>query len=148
MSARETALAALATRLATTLASMSPPPVVARNATIPQVIPAGGLVMLRDGETTNSTTMMSPLTYAIEHGAEVEVIARGATAAASQVRLDDLLVAVAGALITDRTLGGAVEWAEPGLPAFDDLTFDGAAPARTATVVVSLFFTVAASPLS
>lgn len=142
MSARETAIAALATRIAAGLAARIPPPTVQRNTTIPQALPFGGLVVIRDGETANQTTMMSPLSYAIEHAAEVEVVSR------TQEQLDALLVAIAAAIAADRLLAGAVEWAEPSVPVFDDLTFDGAAPARSASFTVSLFFTVAASPLS
>lgn len=142
MSARETAIAALVARITAGLAARVPPPLVQRNATIPQALPMGGLVVIRDGETANQTTIMSPLSYAIEHAAEVEVLAR------TQALLDALLVDIAAAVVADRLLGGAVEWAEPGAAMMDDLTFDGAAPARSASVIVTLYFTVAASPLS
>lgn len=142
MSARENAIAALAARIATALAARVPPPLVQRNTTIPQALPMAGLVVIRDGETANQTTMMSPLSYAIEHAAEVEVVAR------TQPQLDAILVDIAAAIVADRLLAGAVEWAEPSVPVFDDLTFEGAAPARAANFTVSLFFTVAASPLS
>jgi len=49
MSARETAIAALISRLATSLAVRNPAPLVLRGETIPQRIPAGGLVVVRDG---------------------------------------------------------------------------------------------------
>lgn len=82
MSARETALAALFSRLATALGTRSPPPLVLRNETAPQRPPAGGLVVVRDGETVEETPILSPLAWAIKHRAEVEVIAPGATPAA------------------------------------------------------------------
>lgn len=46
------------------------------------------------------------------------------------------------------TLGGAVEWAQPGAPSFDDAETEGAAAARAASVPVTLSFTVAGSPLA
>ena len=142
MSARETAISALVTRITAALSTRMPPPQVQRNVTIPQALPSGGLIVVRDGEIIDQTTIMSPLSYAIEHAAEIEIVAR------TQATLDTLMTAVAAAVVADRTLSGAVEWAAPSAPLFDDVTFDGAAPARSASFTVSLFFTVAATPLS
>jgi hypothetical protein len=46
------------------------------------------------------------------------------------------------------TLGGAVEWAQPDSPSFDDIDIDGAASVRAASVPVSLWFTTGETPLS
>ncbi len=142
MSTRETALAALHTLLATALAVRNPAPKVLRDETVPQRLPAGGLVVIRDGETVEETAILSPLAWAVEHRAEVEVVATGTAP------LDALLVAIGVAITADRTLGGAVEWAQPGSAAFQDVEFEGAAPARAALVPVTLWFTVAGSPLA
>jgi hypothetical protein len=142
VSARETALAALHARLGATLAARNPAPKVLRNETIPQRLPAGGLVVVRDGETVEETAILSPLAWAIEHRAEVEVVA------ATGALLDALLVDISSAITGDRTLGGTVEWAQPGAPSFDDAETEGAAPARVASVPVTLSFTVAGSPLA
>jgi hypothetical protein len=108
----------------------------------PQRLPAGGLVVVRDGETVEETPILSPLSWAVEHRAEVEVVA------ATSALLDALLVDIAAAIAGDRTLGGAVEWAGPGAPSFDDAETEGAAAARAASVLVTLSFTVAGSPLA
>lgn len=142
MSVRETAIAGLAARITTGLAVRNPPPSIGRNTTIPQALPAGGLVVVRDGETTSQQAILSPLSYAIEHAAEIEVVAR------TNTLVDALLVDIAAAILADRTLGGVVEWAEPGSPTFDDVTFEGAAPARSASLSITLFYTVAGSPLA
>ncbi|MFL1462474.1 hypothetical protein ACI6QG_09755 [Roseococcus sp. DSY-14] len=142
MSARETALAALSARLGAVLAARSPAPKVLRNETVPQRLPAGGLVVVRDGETVEETAILSPLAWAVDHRAEVEVVA------ATGALLDALLVDIATAVAGDRTLGGAVEWAQPGAPSFDDAEVEGAAAARAASVPVTLSFTVAGSPLA
>jgi hypothetical protein len=139
---RETALAALSARLGAALATRSPAPKVLRNETVPQRLPAGGLVMVRDGETVEETAILSPLAWAVEHRAEVEVVA------ATGALLDTLLVDIAAAIAGDRTLGGAVEWAQPGAPSFDDAEAEGAAATRAASVPVTLSFTVAGSPLA
>jgi hypothetical protein len=142
VSARETALAALSARLGAALAARSPAPKVLRNETVPQRLPTGGLVVVRDGETVEETPILSPLAWAVEHRAEVEVVA------ATGALLDALLVDIAAAIAGDRTLGGAVEWAQPGAPSFDDAETEGAAAARAASVPVTLSFTVAGSPLA
>ena len=54
----------------------------------------------------------------------------------------------AGLITANRTLGGAVEWAQPGSAGFEDVEFEGAATARAASISVTLFFTAAATPLS
>jgi hypothetical protein len=148
MSAREAAIAALDATLASALAIRSPTPIILRNETVPQRIPAGGLVVVRDGETLSETAMFSPLAWAIEHGAEVEIVVAGATPADRDALLDDLLSAVGAAVAADRTLGGAVEWAGPGAPRFEDIVVEGAAASRAALVTVTLAFTVLATPLA
>ncbi|WP_135470772.1 hypothetical protein [Crenalkalicoccus roseus] len=142
MSARETALAALHARLGATLSARSPAPKILRNETVPQRLPPGGLVVVRDGETVEETPILSPLAWQVEHRAEVEVVA------ATGTTLDTLLVDVAAAIAAERTLGGTVEWAQPGGAAFEDVEFEGAAAARAASIPVTLWFTVAGSPLA
>ena len=148
MSARETAIAALHSRLVTSLAARNPAPVVLRGETVPQRIPAGGLVVVRDGEAVEETPILSPLAWQIEHRAEVEITVAGATPTARNTLLDALLVDVAAAISANRTLGGAVEWTQPGSASFEDVEFEGAAAARAASVPVTLWFTVAGSPLA
>ena len=142
MSVRETALVALHARLGAALAARNPAPKVLRNETVPPRLPTGGLVVVRDGETVEETAILSPLAWAVEHRAEVEVVA------ATGALLDTLLVDIAAAIAGDRTLAGAVEWAQPGAPSFDDAETEGAAAARAASVPVTLSFTVAGSPLA
>jgi hypothetical protein len=142
VSARETALAALHARLGAALVGRNPAPKVLRNETVPQRLPPGGLVVVRDGETVEETPILSPLAWAVEHRAEVEVVA------ATGALLDALLVDIAAAIAGDRTLGGAVEWAQPGAASFDDTETEGAAAAHAASVPVTLSFTVAGSSLA
>ncbi|WPB83709.1 hypothetical protein [Sediminicoccus rosea] len=148
MSVREAAIAALHSRLATSLAVRNPAPLVLRGETVPQRIPAGGLVVVRDGEAVEETPILSPLAWQIEHRAEVEVTVAGATPAARTALLDALLVDVAAAVTANRTLSGAVEWAQPGSASFEDVEFEGAAAARAAAIPITLWFTVAGSPLA
>jgi hypothetical protein len=148
MSMRETAIAALHGQLQTALSTRNPAPLVLRNEIVPQRLPPGGLVVLRDGETVEETAILSPLAWAIEYRAEIEVTVGGATPGGRSALLDALLVDLAAGITADRTLGGAVEWAQPGAPDFEDVEFEGAAAARAASIPVALFFTVAGSPLA
>jgi hypothetical protein len=149
MSARETAIAALLANLvASAAARPSPKPVVLRNETYPQALPAGGLVVLRDGETTLAEPIMSPLRWHIEHDAQVEVMVAGNTAAARATALDTLLAALAAGIAASRTLGGAVEYAQPGPAELEDIEYEGAAPLRAARFSVTLQFSAADTPLS
>jgi len=149
MSARETALAALLANLtASAAARPAPKPVVLRNETYPQALPPGGLVVLRDGETALAEPIMSPLRWHIEHEAQVEVVVAGNTAAARAAALDALLVALAAGIVANRTLGGAVEYAQAGPADLEDVEFEGAAPLRAARFNVTLQFSAAETPLS
>jgi hypothetical protein len=148
VSIREAAIAALHATIATALASRSPAPQVLRGETVPQRLPSGGLVVVQDGETAEETAILSPLRWQVRHVAEVVVAAPGATPDDRAQLLDELLVDIADAIVADRTFGGAVEWAQPESPSFDDLEFDGAASVRAASVPVSLWFTTSETPLS
>lgn len=149
MSAREAAIAALVAQItASAAARPSPRPVVLRNETYPQSLPAGGLVVVRDGETVISEAIMSPLRFHMEHAAEVEVVVGGATAAARAAAIDALLVALAAGVSANRTLGGAVEYAEVGTADLEDIEFEGAAALRAARFSVTLQFSAAETPLS
>ena len=148
MSIRETAITALHSRLVASLAVRDPAPLVLRGEAVPQRVPPGGLVVVRDGETVEETPILSPLAWQVEHRAEVEITVVGAAPAVRNTLLDALLVDIAAAIAANRTLGGAVEWTQPGSASFEDVEFEGGAAARAAAVPVTLWFTVAGSPLA
>jgi hypothetical protein len=148
VSAREAAIAALHATVAAALAVRSPTPQVLRGETVPQRLGPGGLAMIQDGETAEETAILSPLRWQVRHVTEIVVAAGGPTPEARAAALDALLVDLAEAIVANRTLDGAVEWAQPESPSFDDLALEGAAPVRAASVPVSLWFTTADTPLS
>jgi len=128
---RETAITALFT-----LVQGLPGIPALRNAAWPERIPPGGLVVVRDGETIDEEGLLSPLAYGITHRADVEVFA------ADEAARDAIIAALAAAIADDRTLGGAVEWAEVSSPDFDTVAPDGAAGVAAASVPLRLMFTV------
>ena len=131
---REQILSALLARL-----EAVPDAMVKREAPLPETVPAGGLIILRDGDPGDPEVLLSPVTYFWEHQTEIEVIIqRGA--ADDSAALDALLMAVGNALAADRSLGGLAEWLDWGAPKTSDLAIDGAAALRGATVPVTIHY--------
>lgn len=129
MSVREQVLEALASRLATV-----PAATVLRNAALPLTIPAGGLVILGDGDPGEPETMLSPLAYLYQHRADIDVVVREHDPAARDVLFDALLGHIAVALHADRTLGGLADWIEvlPARPT--EIPVEGAETLKAATL--------------
>ena len=121
-----------------------PGPAVLRGAILPERIPTGGLLVLRDGDPGTPDVTLSPLQYHFEHRAEVEVIVQGKTPADRDAAFDVLLAKLATAIITDRTLGGLCDWAEAEAPQPVDLPVEGAEALKAAIVPVILTYTTAA----
>lgn len=129
--ARETILRALHTGLA------SLPTRVVRGEPLPDTVPAGGLVILRDGDPGEPEVTMSPLRYHYEHRAEVEVMVHTAD---RDTAFDNLVASIGAALAADRTLGGLCDWVEPEAPAPADLPIEGAPVMKAATIGVVLHY--------
>lgn len=142
MSARETAIQALQAAI---VAAVAPVQVV-RDATRPEDLPRAGLVLLRTGETQSAEAMMSPLQYAVEHQAEVIALYADADPTARAEAIDDMLAAIVGALAANRTLAGAVEWAQPGSPVTEADDTEGTTPVGGMSMPITLYFTAAESP--
>jgi hypothetical protein len=135
MAAIETALAALAAIL--DAATMAP---VIRNADRPEAIPAGGIILLRDGEQTEVDESYSPLRFHIQHTAEVIIVA------ASESDRNTLLGVASAAIVANRTLTGAVEHTQIEPVSFDLGDYEGAEAVRAARMPVALFYTTLDSP--
>lgn len=132
---RETVLAALHARLQP-LAALVP-----RDEILPERIPAGGLIILRDGQPGDPEVTLSPLLYHYQHRAELEVVVQTGTGRASA--FDTLIASIGTALEADRTLGGFCDWVEPEAPTSVDLPIEGAAAMRAAVITVVLHYTTA-----
>ncbi len=133
-SIREQILAALLARLETV-----PNATAKREAPLPETVPAGGLIILRDGDPGDPEVILSPVTYLWEHQTEIEVILqRGQNDDSAE--LDALLMAAGNALTADRSLGGLADWLDWGAPKTSGLAIDGAAALRGATVPVTIHY--------
>ena len=82
MTTRETILRALLARLKTI-----PDATVLRNEALPEKIPDGGLIILRDGDPGEPETLLSPLSYYWQHRALVEVVVQKGDQAHATSRL-------------------------------------------------------------
>ena len=135
MSRREAVLTALFQRLATL-----PSATVKRNEALPEKVPPGGLLIVRDGDPGEPEVTLSPATWIWNHLAQLEAFVAGANSEARDAALDTLLEAVGQVLADDRTLGGLCDWSEPQAPQPDDVTIEGAAPIRAARVPILLIY--------
>ena len=135
MSKREIVLNALFERLATLDV------VVKRNDPLPQKIPDGGLVILRDGNVGEPEVLLSPPYYIFTHRAEIEVIVQKVTSAERDQTLDDLLVQVGELLQEDPQLGGEVDFMHADPPEFVDEVIDGGVTIKGAVVPIVLEYT-------
>ena len=108
---REQALSALFDQLRTI-----PLAVVKRNEALPQVVPAAGLVILRDGEPGEPDVTLNPIQLYYNHRAEIEAFVSPPAGGGGEALLDALLGEIGAALAADRSLGGLVEtltWIAP-----------------------------------
>ena len=108
-----------------------------RNTELPTEVPAGGLIILRDGEPGEPEVHMSPLSYGYEHVAEAELFVQGGDVDAS---FDALKIALGLAIATDRTLGGLCDWVEAAAPSTENLAFAGADGLKAAIVPIRLTY--------
>ena len=113
-----------------------------RNAAWPERAPAGGLDVVRDGETAEEGAVLSPVAYGMAHRTDVEV------SSDNEVANGAIIAALAAAIAADHTLGGAMEWAEVGSANFDTTAPDGAISVATALVPLRVMFTVLGVPAS
>lgn len=131
-SRREEVLDAVRALIATAL----PAAKVERNAAKPERIPAGGLVIIRDGDPGDPEVTLSPLTYIYTHRIPVEIAVLPAAPLTREQVLDATLVAIGAAVEADRTLGGLCDFIEPEAPSTDDLGATGTVAGRWADAVI------------
>jgi hypothetical protein len=136
-SKRERVLAALFDRL-----KAIAPASVKRNEALRQVVPAGGLVILRDGDPGEPDVTLNPRTEFYSHRAEVEAFVTPAVSGGGEAALDALLTEIGAALAADRSLGGLAENLFWSAPETSVLAIEGAAPILTAHIIVTIEYLV------
>lgn len=80
---------------------------VERNSALPEKIPLGGLIVLRDGDPSEPEQALGGFRNAYyQHTVEIEVYIEEGHAAVRDAAFDELLQQIGAALETDLTLGG------------------------------------------
>ena len=102
-------------------------------------LPAGGLLILRDGTPGEAEVTLSPLRYHWQHRAEVEVFVRGSSGL--ELAFDTLAEGIGQVIAADRTLGGLCDWIETDAPEPADLAVEGAPTIRAAVLILTLHYT-------
>ena len=90
-----------------TLLGTVPDAVVERNSALPEKVPGGGLIIVRDGDPGDPEQALGGFGNAYyQHAVEIEVYVEQGDAAARDAAFDDLLQQIGAALEADPTLGG------------------------------------------
>ena len=131
---RETILVALLARLSVL------PATALRGDVLPERVPTGGLLILRDGEPGEPEVTLSPLRYHYQHRAEIEAVVQGA---ARDAAFDNLTASIGTAIAADRMLGGLCDWVEAEAPRPVDMPVEGAASLKAAVIQVVLHYSTA-----
>ena len=110
---------------------------VERNTAVPERIPKGGLIVLRDGDPGEpEQTLGGIASVYYNHAVEIEVHVEAGEAAARDAVFDDLVSAIGVALDTDPTLGGLAFGMTAARPEIDTEAVIGAPAIKTGTVDV------------
>ena len=134
---REQVLSALFARL-----QGVPDATVRRNEALPVSVPAGGLIILRDGDPGEPDVTLNPRTEYYTHRAEIEAFVTQPVGGGGEEELDALLSWLSVKLSIDRSLGGLAENLTWSAPETSVLAIEGAAPILTARITVTIEYLV------
>jgi len=110
---------------------------VERNTALPEKIPTGGLIVLRDGDPGEPDQALGGFgSVYYSHRVEIEMYVQDGDAAARDSAFDTLVQEIGMALDTDPILGGLAFGMTYGRPAVDVEAVDGAAAIKTGTLAV------------
>jgi hypothetical protein len=137
MSLRERVLSRLYDQLQTITGA-----IVRRNEALPQAVPAGGLVILRDGDPGEPDVTLNPRSEFYSHRAEIEALVNRPTVGGGEAALDALLTRIGAALAVDRSLGGLAETLFWSAPEPSVLAIEGAAPILVARLIVTVEYQI------
>jgi hypothetical protein len=130
----EQVLEALNTILATV-----PGAAVVRNSVLPEKIPDGGLIILRDGDPGEPEQALGGFGSAYyQHAVEIEVYVEDGNAVARDAAFDDLVQQIGVALEADPTLGGLAFGLTYGRPEPAIEAVAGAPAIKSATLIVTV----------
>jgi hypothetical protein len=116
-----------------------PDAIVERNSGLPEKIPDGGLIILRDGDPGEPERALGGFgsTY-YQHPVEIEVYVEGGDSAARDAAFDDVIQAIGAVLEADATIGGLAFGLTYGRPETAIEAIAGAPAIKTATLTVTV----------
>ncbi len=110
---------------------------VERNTAVPEKIPAGGLIVLRDGDPGEPEQALGGVgSVYYSHAVEIEAYAEAADAAKRDAAFDALVQKIGAVFDADPTLGGLAFGMAYGRPEIDTEAVAGAPAIKTGTVEV------------
>ena len=116
-----------------------PDAVVERNSVLPEKVPDGGLIILRDGDPGEPEQALGGFGKAYyQHAVEIEVYVEEGDAAARDAAFDALLQQIGVALEADPTLGGLAFGLTYGRPESNIEAVPGAPAIKSATLTVTV----------
>jgi hypothetical protein len=125
-----------------------PDAAVARNSVLPEKVPAGGLIILREGDPGEPERALGGFGNAYyQHAVEIEVYVEKGDAAVRDAAFDDLLRQIGAALEADPTLGDLAFGLTYGRPESSVEAVPGAPAVKTATLTLTVDYETDA-PLS
>ena len=114
---------------------------------LPDELGANGLVNLRPGEPEEVGETLGSLDRDWQITCEVELVVRGATSLDRRARMDDFYAEI-GTLLTDVTLGGAVDFLRiEAAQQVEDIPIAGAASLKGSVVPVELYYQTSNNPM-
>ena len=119
-----------------------PDATVRRNEALPVSVPAGGLIILRDGDPGEPDVTLSPRTEFYAHRAEIEAFVAQPAGGGGEALLDSLLTEIGAAFAGERSLGGLAENLTWSAPETSVLAIEGAVPNLTARITVTVEYVV------
>jgi hypothetical protein len=116
-----------------------PDVVVKRNSVLPEKIPGGGLIILRDGDPGEPEQALGDFGNAYyQHAVEIEIYVEDGDAATRDADFDALLQQIGAALEADPTLGGLAFGLSYGRPETSIEAVPGAPAIKSATLTVTV----------
>ena len=120
---------------------------VERNTAVPEKIPTGGLIVLRDGDPGGPDTALGGFGGVYySHDVEIELYVEEGDAMARDAAFDTLVQAIGAVLETDSTLAGLAFGMAYARPEIDTEAVVGAPAIKTGTITVTVEYETA-SPL-
>jgi hypothetical protein len=112
---------------------------VERNTAVPEKIPTGGLIVLRDGDPGEPETALGGFgAVYYSHNVEIEIYIEDGNATTRDAAFDALVQAIGTALEADSTLGGFAFGMAYGRPEINTEAVSGAPAIKTGTIIVTV----------